>query len=191
MSARVVAADREGIRRGALLVAGLGIGALLLRTRVLVVPGAARTAALAAIYAGLLVASIAVPMPPGSRRVPATVALAAGVAGVGIAALAAGRPVPMPFATWALALSLLAAVAEEALFRRVAYGALESRGAVVAVGLTALAFALIHVPLYGLAAFPVDLGAGLLFGWQRWAAGTWTVPAGTHAVANLLAVLLR
>ena len=46
-----------------------------------------------------------------------------------------------------------------------------------------------HIPSYGLAAFPVDLGAGLLFGWQRWAAGTWTVPAATHAAANLLAVI--
>ena len=24
---------------------------------------------------------------------------------------------------------------------------------------------------------PVDLGAGLLFGWQRWASGSWTAPA--------------
>jgi hypothetical protein len=47
------------------------------------------------------------------------------------------------------------------------------------------------VPLYGVAALPVDLGAGLLLSWQRWAAGTWTVPAATHAAANLLAVVLR
>jgi hypothetical protein len=33
------------------------------------------------------------------------------------------------------------------------------------------------------------VGAGLLFGWQRWASGTWTVPAATHAVANALVVL--
>ena len=31
----------------------------------------------------------------------------------------------------------------------------------------------------------------VLFGWQRWASGTWTVPAGTHAIANVLAVVLR
>jgi hypothetical protein len=36
---------------------------------------------------------------------------------------------------------------------------------------------------------PVDLGAGLVFGWQRWASGTWTVPAATHAADNVLAVL--
>jgi membrane protease YdiL (CAAX protease family) len=99
--------------------------------------------------------------------------------------------VPIPFGTWAIPLSLLAAVAEEALFRRAAYGALEPAGAVVAIGVTSLLFALIHVPLYGVAAFPVDLGAGLLFGWQRWACGTWTTSAGTHAAANLLAVIAR
>ena len=40
-----------------------------------------------------------------------------------------------------------------------------------------------------LAALPVDVGAGLLFGWQRWASGTWTVPAAMHAFANALVVL--
>ena len=45
------------------------------------------------------------------------------------------------------------------------------------------------VPLgIGVAAMPVDLGAALLLSWQRYASGRWTVPAVTHAVANLLAV---
>jgi hypothetical protein len=47
----------------------------------------------------------------------------------------------------------------------------------------------VHLPAYGVAALPVDLGAGLLFSWQRWASGTWTVPAATHAFANALVVL--
>ncbi len=98
---------------------------------------------------------------------------------------------PAPLVAWALPLTLLAAIAEEALFRRVAYGALERRGAVVAIGVTALAFALVHVPLYGVAVFPVDLGAGLLLSWQRWASGSWTVPAATHAAANAMMTVLR
>jgi membrane protease YdiL (CAAX protease family) len=53
----------------------------------------------------------------------------------------------------------------------------------------AVLFAAVHVPLYGWAALPVDLGAGLLLGWQRHASGTWLVPAATHAVANLLVVV--
>ena len=53
---------------------------------------------------------------------------------------------------------------------------------------SALLFAVIHVPLYGVAALPIDVGAGLVFGWQRWAAGSWRVPAATHALANLIGI---
>jgi membrane protease YdiL (CAAX protease family) len=88
----------------------------------------------------------------------------------------------------AVALALLAAVAEEALFRRLLYDRLLRFGAVVAVAGSAVVFAVVHLPAYGLAAMPVDLGAALLLGWQRYASGRWTVPAVTHAVANLLAV---
>jgi hypothetical protein len=35
----------------------------------------------------------------------------------------------------------------------------------------------------------VDLGAGLVFGWQRHAAGTWTAPALTHAAVNLVVTI--
>lgn len=170
---------------------GLGAAALVLRTRLAVLPSTDRVVALAAIFGAILVASLLAPVAPGRRRLHPGIVLIAGLAAVGGAALAAGRPVPIPFGAWALPLTLLAAVAEEALFRRAAYGALEPAGPVVAIGLTALLFALIHILLYGVAAFPVDLGAALLFGWQRWASGTWTVSAGTHAAANLLAVIAR
>jgi len=33
---------------------------------------------------------------------------------------------------------------------------------------------------------PVNLAAGALFGWQRWATGRWDSAAVTHAIANLL-----
>jgi len=91
----------------------------------------------------------------------------------------------------AVALDLLAAVAEEALFRRVLFVWLLRWGVPVAVAGSALVFALVHVPLYGIAVLPVDLGAGLLFSWQRAATGRWSVPAATHAAANLLAVIIR
>jgi membrane protease YdiL (CAAX protease family) len=96
-----------------------------------------------------------------------------------------------PFSRWAIPLTVIAAVAEEVLFRRVAYGWLLRWGAPVAVIGSALAFAVLHVPLYGIAVLPVDLGAGLLLSWQRWATGTWTVPAATHAAANVIATVLR
>jgi uncharacterized protein len=84
--------------------------------------------------------------------------------------------------------ALLAAVAEEALFRRMLYDRLLRFGVVVAVIGSAVVFAVAHLPAYGLVAMPVDLGAALLLSWQRYASGRWTVPAVTHVVANLLAV---
>jgi CAAX prenyl protease-like protein len=50
-------------------------------------------------------------------------------------------------------------------------------------------FALVHVPVYGISALPVDLGAGALFGWQRAVSGSWSAPAATHVFANLMAVI--
>jgi membrane protease YdiL (CAAX protease family) len=88
----------------------------------------------------------------------------------------------------AAGLGVLAAVAEEAVFRRVLYDRLLRFGVVAAVTGCGLVFALVHLPSYGLVAMPVDLGAALLLSWQRYASGRWTVPAVTHAVANLLAV---
>jgi membrane protease YdiL (CAAX protease family) len=88
-----------------------------------------------------------------------------------------------------VALNLAAAVAEEAFFRGFLFGRLEAWGMRAAIVGSAAAFALIHLPLYGWAALPVDLGAGVLLSWQRAASGRWTVPAATHGLANLLAVL--
>jgi len=172
-----------------------GVGALLLRLWILQTADVTRTLLLVVVYGAILTAALAAPVAWDTidqpRLHPAAV-LVLGMAGVAIAAVAGGRPIPASFGTSAVALSVLAAVAEEALFRRAAYGWLASRsGAIVAIGGSALLFALIHVPLYGAAAFPVDLGAGLLLSWQRWASGTWTVPAATHVAANLLAVVLR
>ena len=173
------------------LVVVLGCVLLLARLRVLAVPGGARPLLLTAILGSVAVAGVLVPVPSDRARLPRWIVLGIGLAGVVAAALAAGRPVAFPSTAWAIPLALLAAVAEEALLRRVLYARLQPAGTTVAVGVTAVLFALLHVPLYGWAAFPVDLGAGLLLSWQRWASGTWTVPAGTHAAANLLATVLR
>lgn len=189
---RAVPASRRaaGGMAGSLL-AVLGCVLLLARLRVLAVPGDARPLLLAAILGSVAVAGVLVPVPSDRAGLPRWVVLGIGLAGVGAAALAAGRPVAFPSTAWAIPLALLAAVAEEALLRRVLYAWLAPAGVVVAVGVTAVLFALLHVPLYGWAAFPVDLGAGLLLSWQRWASGTWTVPAATHAAANLLATVMR
>jgi membrane protease YdiL (CAAX protease family) len=187
---------RAGERRGVTDLATLGLvttGLALLLARIWLpaLGSAGRLAALTATMVAILAGSLLVPVAGGRVILRPSLVLAIGLAAIVVALAAGGRPVPAPDAVWSLPLSLLAAVAEEALFRRFAYGALERRGPAIAVGVTALAFALIHVPLYGWAVFPVDLGAGLLLSWQRWASGTWTVPAATHAASNVVMTVLR
>jgi membrane protease YdiL (CAAX protease family) len=170
------------------LVLVVGVAVLVARPFAQTATGT-RTALFAASYLTIGLASIAVPLERERPRLAPGLALLGGFGAVVVAANVSGSPVPLPWSAAALPLSLLAAVAEEALFRRLAYARLERFGAVVAVLGSDLLFGLVHVPAYGLAALPVDVGAGLLFGWQRWASGTWTVPAATHAFANALVVL--
>jgi len=112
------------------------------------------------------------------------------VTAVGLAAFAAARVLQHPLAPRMapvlVATTAVVGVAEELLFRRLLYGALAVFGAAVAIAGSAVVFAAVHIPAYGAAAFPVDLAAGLLFGWQRWASETWTASAVTHAAANIL-----
>lgn len=169
----------------------LGAALLLVRIWLPTLGSLGRLAGLTATLLAILAASLLVPAARSSARLHPGVVLGVGLAAVAFALASGGRPTPAPLIAWALPLTLLAAVAEEALFRRAMYGALERRGAIVAIGITALAFALVHVPIYGVAVFPVDLGAGLLLSWQRWASGSWTVPAATHAAANVLMTVLR
>lgn len=89
----------------------------------------------------------------------------------------------------AIVVGVVAGVAEEALFRRGLYGLLERWGAHAAVLGSAALFGLVHVPLYGWRALPLDVAAGLVFGWQRWSSGSWTAPASTHAFANAVQYL--
>jgi len=169
-------------------LAAAGLALLLLRVRLLGLPSA--TVLFAAIYVLIGAASLAVPMgSDGGRRLSPALALAVGVGAMVVATLVVGPRIPVRIGPEALALNSLAAVSEEAFFRRFLYGRLARFGAVAAVVATALLFALIHLPAYGVAAFWVDLGAGLLLSWQRWASGTWAVPAATHVAANLLAVM--
>lgn len=126
-------------------------------------------------------------VPPRSRRA-ALVALVAGVAAFGLGRLLGGHT-PTPQRAGYLAAVVFAALAEELFFRRFVYAVLRPGGAAVAVGGSAALFALAHVTVYGWWVLPLDLAAGLVLGWQRWASGTWAVPAATHVVANLLIVL--
>ena len=134
---------------------------------------------------------LAAPVPavaprPGTGRWLAVTLLGAAAFG----AVAALSPrYALPWGAAAAAAMLLAAVGEEAFFRRFLYGWVESRGPAVAVGATAVAFAAVHLPVYGVETLALNTAAGLVLGWQRWATGSWTAPAVTHAAANLLAFL--
>ena len=184
------AAAREvRVRRGlpSWFLAGAGVGLLL--SRAVVQP----TAPMAVLMFGAIgLGSLAVPASREQPRLRPAVALAIGIGAVSLIWFVTSAPPPVPRGPLlaALALNTLAAIAEEAFFRRFLYDRAQNRvGAAGAIAVTAVLFAAIHVPIYGPSVFWVDLGAGLLFGWQRWASGTWTAPAATHVFANLLVTL--
>jgi membrane protease YdiL (CAAX protease family) len=101
----------------------------------------------------------------------------------------AGHALPVRLTAFGIAASVGAAVAEELFFRRLLYARLVRWGPLAAVVGAAAAFALVHVPAYGIGAAPVDFAAGLVLGWQRWATGSWTAPAATHVFANLIQIV--
>ncbi|HSS11965.1 MAG TPA: CPBP family intramembrane glutamic endopeptidase, partial [Acidimicrobiales bacterium] len=110
------------------------------------------------------------------------VPLAAGLAAFTLAR-AIGGGHGMPMGTRYMTAIVLAPIAEELFFRRFVYGVLRPGGVAFAVGGSSVLFAVAHVTVYGWWVLPLDLAAGLILGWQRWASGTWTVPAATHIVA--------
>ena len=89
------------------------------------------------------------------------------------------------YAGWAVATAFVAG-AEEAFLRGALFDAVQrwrQRGRAVVVA--AIAFAALHVPLYGWHAVPLDLAVGLVLGATRLVAGTWTAPAIAHIGADL------
>jgi membrane protease YdiL (CAAX protease family) len=95
-------------------------------------------------------------------------------------------PAPSQLAAGLLLFGLGTAPAEELLFRGVLYGAVDRwRGPVAATIVSATAFALAHVPVYGWGSLGLALSAGLLFGWLRWWSRSLLVPGMVHVVADL------
>jgi membrane protease YdiL (CAAX protease family) len=187
MSASLVRSEPRGRALSAVAIAA-GVGALLLRIMVIGAPGA--TVVFAAVLAALAVVSLAMPVGAGTAAwLPQWIVLALGAAAVIAIAIVVDARVPLPHGGLVLVLGVAAAASEELFFRRLVYGTLDAWHPAVAIIGSALLFAVVHVPLYGAPVFWVDLGAGLLFSWQRWASGNWTTPAATHALANVLAVL--
>jgi len=164
------------------LAVALGCAALAAR-------GSPGPGALAATVAVGVIGGL-VPVPDGATGRPWASrwlgALALGVAAFAIGRLIRPTVAASPVTAFAVTANLLAAVSEELFFRRLMYAWLARWGPALAVGGTAVAFAVVHLPAYGILALPIDVAAGALFGWQRWVSGGWSASAVTHAVANLL-----
>ena len=183
--------------RGAVSERVVGLGAVVVGTLILAArPAIAATLGWSApivilVFTTVLGLGLTAPT-TAPRRVPSASAIGALAAGSAIfvaGRLAAAGHGPAPATLRLVGLNTLAAVAEEALFRRVAYDALLAAGPVVAIGGSALLFGLAHVTVYGWWAFPLDVAAGVVFGCQRWAGGSWMIPAVSHALADLLVVI--
>ena len=191
-------ASVEG-RRVPVLLAGLA-GAVAVRVGVAGQAGV-RSVPAGLVFAALLLA-VAVTATPRIWRTPGPALRQVAVGLAGAAALCAvplsvhlRTPVgPLPlgeFPVWAVVVTVVA-VAEEVLLRGVLWAAAERRhGTTSALLLTTVSFGLLHVPLYGLAALPLDLAVGLLLGGLRMASGGWAAPALAHTVADLAGWWLR
>ncbi len=128
-------------------------------------------------------------------RRPLPSALAVGVAGGALLVVVplilhpgAGSIVgmrPQPFWGWA-AVTVLVATAEEVAFRGALLDVLTEWGDwQVAVAVSSLAFALVHVPLYGWGVVPLDLTVGVWLAGLRLLTGSVAAPAAAHIVADL------
>ncbi len=92
---------------------------------------------------------------------------------------------PEPFVLW-VAVTLLVAVGEEAILRGVLFDAVAARGGLpVAIAVTSVAFALLHVPLYGWHVVPLDVAVGVWLAGLRLVSRGVAAPAIAHAIADL------
>jgi membrane protease YdiL (CAAX protease family) len=109
----------------------------------------------------------------------------AGRVGEGAPAIAAGL---LP---WAAVVATVA-VAEEMLLRGALFEAVESwRGSDAAVLVTSVAFAAMHVPVYGVHVVPLDFAVGAGLGALRVWSGGVAAPAVAHVVADMAGWWLR
>ncbi len=178
------------------LLLGLA-GAVALRVGLAGIDGARSAGAGACFGAVLLVPAIAGGWRPAHVRGRE---LAVGVLGgaplcvLPFAVVVTGDLVPLDpagFPRWAVVVTLVA-VAEEVLLRGALFSALSTRSSdLTALAVTTVAFALLHVPLYGWAVVPLDLAVGVWLGGLRLATGGSAAPAAAHTVADLAGWWLR
>lgn len=135
----------------------------------------------------LLAAAAGVRRPRLSPRV-----LAAGLAGGGVLiafpllhpGLALSHPASA-LPVWLIVVSAVA-IAEEILLRGALFAAMQGpAGTFPAIAVSSIAFALLHVPLYGWGAVPLDLAAGVWLGGLRVVSGSVAAPAAAHVLADV------
>ena len=145
-----------------------------------------RTTGAEALVVTLLVGTVGLTSPACRPIANGWFAMLVRLVAFGGASLVADAPVA-PATSMGIAVAIAAAVAEESFFRGFSHDVLSRElGNVTAVIITAVLFALVHVPLYGWGVLPVDVTAGVVFGWQRCVTRSWSIPAATHLVANIL-----
>jgi hypothetical protein len=163
---------------------------LLAARRALLIATSHPIAVLMILFATLLAVAVAWPevrREPARLSIPLILMLGGGALALG--RLLGGGHAPASPTVRLIAANTLAAIAEEAWFRRFCYDVLLEAGPLWAIGGSAILFALVHLGVYGAWVLPLDLAVGLLLGWQRWASGSWHAPAVTHVLANLLVVM--
>jgi membrane protease YdiL (CAAX protease family) len=109
---------------------------------------------------------------------------------VGLAQLVALKPLHSAtgFVSWALAVVVVAGT-EEVFLRGTLFDAIPTPWA--AVGVSAVLFALLHVPMYGWEAVPLDLAVGIVLGGLRLEAKSVVAPGIAHVGADLVGWFLR
>jgi membrane protease YdiL (CAAX protease family) len=177
--------------RTLLLISGF---ALAVGLRVLLGgPGAAQSPWAGLVFATCLIAmGIAAGVRTHMSRRIALIGLAGGAALCvpALIALKFQQPPHYPvraYWVWAIVVAIVA-TAEELFLRGALFDAAKRwLGDVAAIVMPAVAFAALHVPLYGWHVVPLDLAVGVWLGALRQISGTWTAPAIAHTLADLLA----
>jgi membrane protease YdiL (CAAX protease family) len=129
------------------------------------------------------------PSVPPVRSVVTGIAGGAVLVALAVVASSGGPPglvaPAAPFGPWA-AITVLVAIGEEAVLRGALLDATEeAAGLVVAIVVSSVLFAIIHVPLYGWHVVPLDLAVGIWLAGLRLVSGRVAAPAIAHALADL------
>jgi len=183
---------RPGGHVGGPVITAAGLGLVVAMRWAATVSGAADAVAIGSVFGvGLLAVAVLGGWRPARARASSLViGVAGGTVLIGLAVVTRSGPVPAlspaaSFGPWAAA-TILVATAEELVLRGALFDAIDdSLGVTVAVIVTAVLFAVMHVPLYGWHVVPLDLGVGLWLAGLRLASGGVAAPAIAHTVADL------